>query len=193
MQNKQYVHSHSGRGAVRLNDQVMKTIKTLNQCLLFLIISLLTSSRANSQNNNCDKKDTLSYITNHYGCTFIKVFKSDSITSSPNLLIIVHGDAPFNPPSYQYKLSQTLSEQVKNTVIVSVLRPGYTDNEGNRSDGIRGLTTGDNYTQDVVNNLTEVITKLKSRYKPSKTIIAGHSGGAAISADITSLASNLVD
>ncbi|HEV8512160.1 MAG TPA: alpha/beta hydrolase [Cyclobacteriaceae bacterium] len=159
---------------------------------MFLTISSLTSCSCNSQNDDC-KKDTLKYITTQYGCSYIKVFKSDSITSNPNLLIVIHGDAPFNPPSYQYKLSQRLSEQVSNTIIVSVLRPGYRDSDGNRSDGKRGLTTGDNYTGEVINNLTEVIVQLKNRFKPSKTILAGHSGGAAISADIVSLAPQLVD
>ena len=35
--------------------------------------------------------------------------------------------------------------------------------------------------------------ELKKRFNPSKTIIAGHSGGAVISADIVSLAPHLVD
>ena len=161
--------------------------------LLVLITSVLSTCNVKSQNSNCEKKDTLNYITTQYGCLFIKVFKSDSVAVNPNLLIVIHGDAPFNPPSYQYKLSQKLSKLVKNTIIVSVLRPGYKDNEGNKSDGKKGLTTGDNYTQEVVNSLTEVIKELKSRFKPSKTIIIGHSGGAAISADVVSLSSSLVD
>ena len=171
----------------------MNNKKCFSLCQLFLIISVLSSCNANSQNNNCEKNDTLNYITTQHGCLFVKVFKSDSITLKPNLFIIIHGDAPFNPPSYQYKLSQKLSEQVKNTIIVSVLRPGYKDNESNKSDGKRGQTTGDNYTQEVINSLTEVIKELKIRFKPSKTIIAGHSGGAAISADIVSLTTQLVD
>jgi pimeloyl-ACP methyl ester carboxylesterase len=167
--------------------------KHFNFCPLLLIISVLSSCNVTSQNNNCEKKDALNYITTQNGCLFFKVFKSDSITLKPNLLIVIHGDAPFNPPSYQYKLSQKLSERVKNTIIVSVLRPGYKDNDGNKSDGKEGLTTGDNYTEAVINSLTEVIKELKIRFKPSKTIIAGHSGGAAISADIMSLAPDLVD
>jgi hypothetical protein len=126
-------------------------------CQFFFIIAVLSSCSAKSQTNNCEEKDTLNYIKTQQGCIFIKVFKSDSLTLNPNLLIVIHGDAPFNPPSYQYKLSQKLSEKVKNTIIVSILRPGYKDNVGNKSDGKRGLTTGDNYTDEVINSLTEVI------------------------------------
>jgi len=147
----------------------------------------------NSQNTDCDKKDSLNFVKSSYGCTYFKYFKSDSLLNNPNLVILLHGDAPFNPPSYQYKLGKILERQTKNTIIVAVLRPGYTDNEGNHSDGIKGNTTGDNYTMEVINNLTEVVKELKIRYKPNQTIIVGHSGGAAISADIISSTSNLID
>jgi pimeloyl-ACP methyl ester carboxylesterase len=171
----------------------MDNRKIFNQFLLFAIASVLINCNANFKNSDCGKKDTLNYIATQYGCSFIKVFKSSNLTSSPNLLVVIHGDAPFNPPSYQYKLSQRLSEQLNNTIIVSVLRPGYKDSDGNKSDGKRGLTTGDNYTQEVITNLTEVVVKLKKRFNPVKTIIVGHSGGAAISADIVSLSPYLVD
>jgi pimeloyl-ACP methyl ester carboxylesterase len=171
----------------------MNKQKCFNLCHLLSIIFVLTSCNAKSQKNNCEGKDTLNYIKTQNGCLFVKVFKSDSITLKPNLLIVIHGDAPFNPPTYQYKLSQNISDQVKNTIIVSVLRPGYKDNDGNKSDGKKGLTTGDNYTLEVISSLTEVIEELKIRFKPSKTIIVGHSGGAAISADIVSLTPNLIN
>lgn len=171
----------------------MNKKKCFNFCYLLPIIFVLTSCNAKSQNNNCVGKDTLNYIKTQNGCLFVKVFKSDSITLKPKLLIVIHGDAPFNPPTYQYKLSQKISDQVKNTIVISVLRPGYKDNDGNKSDGKRGLTTGDNYTQEVISSLTEVIKELKIRFKPSKTIIVGHSGGAAISADIVSLTPTLID
>ena len=171
----------------------MNNKKYFTQYLLLLIISVLSSCNARTQNNNCDRKDTLNYISTQNGYLYVKTFKSDSIGLNSNLLIVIHGDAPFNPPSYQYKLSKKISEQVNNTVIVSILRPGYKDNEGNKSDGKRGLTTGDNYTEEVINSLTSVIKELKNRFKPSRTLIVGHSGGAAISANIVSLTPNLAD
>lgn len=167
--------------------------KLLNILLLFVNFTFLTSCNVNSQNTDCDKKDSLNFVKSSYGCTYFKYFKSDSLLNNPNLVILLHGDAPFNPPSYQYKLGKILERQTKNTIIVAVLRPGYTDNEGNHSDGIKGNTTGDNYTMEVINNLTEVVKELKIRYKPNQTIIVGHSGGAAISADIISSTSNLID
>jgi predicted esterase len=171
----------------------MILIKSYQQLLNILFIAGIISCNAPSQPVNCEKKDAVNFITTPYGCTFIKVFKSDSLTQNPQLLFILHGDAPFNPPSYQYKLAEMLSQQVKNTMIVAILRPGYTDNEGNKSDGKKGLTTGDNYTKEIIDNLTEVVIKLKKIHKPLKTILIGHSGGATIAADIISLTPNIVD
>ena len=110
-----------------------------NLYFLFLIILGLSNCNAKSQSSLREKKYTLNYIQTQNGYVFIRLFKSDSITLKPNLLIVIHGDAPFNPPSYQYKLSQKLSEQVKNTIIISVLRLRYKDPEGNKSDGVKGF------------------------------------------------------
>ena len=47
-----------------------------------------------------------------------------------------------------------------------------------------GLTTGDNYTAAVVDTVAETIRQLKQKFHPIRTVITGHSGGAAISADM---------
>ena len=98
--------------------------------------------------------------------------------------ITVSGDAPFNNPSYQYHVAKKIAEENSNVVAVGMLRPGYKDNEGNRSEGERGKTTGDNYTRDVLAAINNVAAELKEQYNPSKIILVGHSGGAAISANL---------
>ena len=167
--------------------------RQIHNFLLFLPILLQVSCNGISQNTNCEKEDSLNYVKSSFGCIYFKYFKSDSLTVNPNLVILIHGDAPFNPPTYQYKLAKILSEHTKNTIIVAILRPGYSDSDGNHSDGTKGTMTGDNYTNEVISSITQEITELKKRYKPKKTIIAGHSGGAVISADIISLTPDLID
>lgn len=114
----------------------------------------------------------------------IKTFRGDGLTSKPNLVIIIHGDAPFNNPGYQYRLAKMISDSNRNTVSIGLLRPGYTDPENNRSPGQKGLTTGDNYTPEIIDDIAAAIKNLQNLYHPSNTIIAGHSGGSAITADI---------
>ena len=44
--------------------------------------------------------------------------------------------------------------------------------------------SGDNYTKEVLESIHGLTTELKKKYNPSKVILVGHSGGAAISANL---------
>ena len=113
-----------------------------------------------------------------------KIYTSAKTGSSPALILVLHGDSPFGPPSYQYAFAQKLATELDNAVVVALLRPGYTDNTGEHSEGERGRTTGDNYTPQVVDAVAAVITQLRARFHPACTVVIGHSGGAAIAADL---------
>ncbi|EAY24636.1 hypothetical protein M23134_00588 [Microscilla marina ATCC 23134] len=100
------------------------------------------------------------------------------------MILVLHGDAPFNKPSYQYAIARKIAKENQNVVAVGVLRPGYTDSKGNRSKGERGEATGDNYTKEVLTSIHRLAENLKKKYNPSKVVLVGHSGGAAISANL---------
>jgi pimeloyl-ACP methyl ester carboxylesterase len=102
--------------------------------------------------------------------------------SRPVLMVVLHGDLP--SPSYHYEFSRRAALQMNNVVVAALLRPGYTDGAGDRSDGEMGLTTGDNYTPEVVDTVAEIVRQLKQQFHPASTVLAGHSGGAAITADL---------
>jgi pimeloyl-ACP methyl ester carboxylesterase len=113
----------------------------------------------------------------------------------------LHGDL-FNPtPSYQYAFAQALTQGfdapampdrvrarlgrhpgVHDVVAAGVLRPGYTDNAGNRSDGERGDARGDNFTVGVTDAVATAVRTLKERYRARRVVMVGHSGGATIAA-----------
>jgi pimeloyl-ACP methyl ester carboxylesterase len=103
-------------------------------------------------------------------------------SAHPTLVVVLHGDLP--SPSYHYEFSRRAALKMKNVVVAALLRPGYTDATGDRSAGKMGLTTGDNYTTEIVDTVAEVIRQLKQKFHPARTVLAGHSGGAAISADL---------
>jgi predicted esterase len=108
-----------------------------------------------------------------------KVYENRSLTASPILIVVVHGDSPDGPPTYQYRFARTAAAAIADTIVAAVLRPGYSDGE-DRSDGMRGETTGDNYTPEVINAVATAISELKARYKPRRVVLVGHSGGSAI-------------
>ncbi len=113
-----------------------------------------------------------------------EIFRSAKLSDHPVLIVVLHGDSPFRPPSYQYEFARQAAAQLENAVVIPVLRPGYTDDSGEQSQGVRGRTTGDNYTPEVVDSIAQIIEQLKKKFHPSATLLAGHSGGAAISANV---------
>ncbi|MBS1682127.1 MAG: prolyl oligopeptidase family serine peptidase [Bacteroidetes bacterium] len=166
--------------------------KIITGISLILLISVglffyLSVKKDLPRNTDKHQEDTLNWVATKIGSLHIKTFKGDSLNNSPNLVFVIHGDAPFNKPGYQYRMAKKISSANKNTIAVGVLRPGYTDVEEQTSNGVKGLTTGDNYTLENIDAIAEAITKLKSIYRPAKTVIVGHSGGSALAADIISL------
>ncbi len=114
----------------------------------------------------------------------IKIYRSEKLLAHPRLIVVLHGDSPFGPPSYQYAFARKVAAQIENVVVAAILRPGYSDGSAQKSDGVRGETTGDNYTPAVVDEIAGAVEELKLKFHPAATLLVGHSGGAAICADI---------
>jgi len=113
-----------------------------------------------------------------------KIYRHARLKDRPVLIVVLHGDSPFGPPSYQYAFARRAALQIDNVVVAALLRPGYTDDSGDRSEGTRGETTGDNYTPQVIDAVAQIIDQLKKNFHPAATVLVGHSGGAAIAADL---------
>jgi predicted esterase len=139
----------------------------------------------------CD--DILNEIFAGNSCTKVRTYRSANVTNKPLLVVALHGDSPFNNPGYQYRFAKKVAYKNSNVISVGILRPGYTDPLGRTSDGIKGDAIGDNYEEKRVNQIAQAITKLEMLYSPSKVILAGHSGGAAITANLISLFPLLID
>ena len=132
-----------------------------------------------------------------------EAFSSTQLSEHPLLLIVLHGDL-FDPtPSYQYAFAQLVTQganapalpentrasianwrPIQDVVAVGILRPGYTDNRGDRSDGDMGNASLDNFTPEVVDAIGGAVNQLKERFGARYVVLVGHSGGAAIAANI---------
>ena len=130
-----------------------------------------------------------------------QVYSTTPVSARPTLVIALHGDV-FDPtPSYQYAFAQALTRgfdapaipdrvrarlgtdlEVNDVVAAGLLRPGYTDNAGDRSDGQRGEARGDNYTPEVVDAVATAVRVLAQRFMARRVVLVGHSGGATIAA-----------
>lgn len=98
--------------------------------------------------------------------------------SAPILAVFVHGDVSAGGPAdYMYSYARSFAAKHMNVVAVALLRPGYYDSAGRRSDG------SDNGRRDTFNasnnrTIAVAIRELKAKYEASKVIALGHSGGA---------------
>lgn len=120
-------------------------------------------------------------------CSIVETFESNELTDAPVLVVALHGDYPFGRPSYHYRFAKRIAQESKNVIAVGILRPGYTDDFNRTSFGVRGETVGDNYDAARITQIAGVIEQLKETYKARSTVLTGHSGGAAITAKLTSM------
>jgi pimeloyl-ACP methyl ester carboxylesterase len=109
-----------------------------------------------------------------------RAFFGVRLSTHPKLIVIIHGDAPAHNPQYQYDFARDVALEIPDTVVLAILRPGYRDDAGLRSDGDRGMTTGDTYTGAAARQLIEAVVEAGQLFKVRDTILVGHSGGAAL-------------
>jgi len=109
------------------------------------------------------------------------IFRSADARAYAVLVVVLHGDLD---AAYHYVVAAKAAKQIPGIVAAALVRPGYTDDADDTSDGRRGNATDDNYTPEVLNHLDAAIHQLIAQLRPSAVVLMGHSGGAAISADL---------
>ncbi len=131
----------------------------------------------------CSPADHLNWVVGEDECLRVITHITGDSASPDALVVYLHGDGYRGGPS-DY-LQHTASKiDKKNVAHVTLMRPGYYDSENHSSTGIsnRKSKRGTNYNSHNVKEIALAIQKLKEYHKPNKTIVVGHSGGAAIAA-----------
>lgn len=151
-----------------------------------LLVAIL-ESRAQELTDNwfcasSSEDGTVQWVVTPLGKQKIVSVQSQEIGANPTLVVFLHADSPFGDPVYQYDIARSIATNLKNSVVIAPLRPGYGDSCGDRSAGDAGRKMGDNYTADVVESLAKILTAKQESISPRQTIVMGHSGGAALSA-----------
>ncbi len=110
-------------------------------------------------------------------CLVIRTYGETAERTS--LIIFIHGDGYRGGPSdYMYWNARIFG--TKGVVAIGLIRPGYYDSRDNHSTG-NSYREGDNYQPDVIATVAAAIEVLKKHYQADYVMLAGHSGGSAIS------------
>ena len=122
-------------------------------------------------------------------CLVIKTYGETAERTS--LVIFIHGDGYRGGPSdYMYRLARMFG--TRGVIAIGLIRPGYYDSRDNHSTG-NSYRDGDNYQPDVIATVAAAIEVLKNHYQADYVMLAGHSGGSAISGVIIGKHPGLVD
>ena len=113
-----------------------------------------------------------------------RVYTGSAVSTSPILVLVLHGDLPEPAPSYQYEFARVIADRFESVVAAGVLRPGYLDPTGARSSGDMGRAVADNYTPEVVDAIARAARELAKDDHAHAVVLVGHSGGAAIAASL---------
>ena len=126
---------------------------------------------------------------------YARTYESRVVGTHPVLVVVLHGDGPppYQFPDYQYVFASKAAAENQNVVAVGLLRPGYTDPQGHHSQGCSGQRDGDNWGSQDTDAIADAIAALKRRCEAREVVVAGHSGGAAIAANILGRRPKLID
>lgn len=156
--------------------------------VLVMVTAGAVSCRSPSQWNENDGGATR-WIDVDGGRLKTRVYVGTSLSQSPVLVMVLHGDLPEPPPSYQYEFAKVVATDSGNAVAsgvvaAGVLRPGYSDPTGDRSSGDMGRAIADNYTPEVIDAVARAARELSHAHRANAIILVGHSGGAAVAANV---------
>ena len=146
---------------------------------LFLSLTLLFAASASTA-QTCANEDFETHISGKSQCLVMRRFGSPQ----PDVLVVwLHGDVSNGGPArYHVAAAEKAVQALAPTRVMSVamIRPGYPDGEGNAST-VAFLHSGrkDHYTQDNLIEVGTAIERLKTHYRAQRTLVVGHSGGAA--------------
>lgn len=158
-------------------------------CFVYVVPAHAFFSISGNSADECDQKGIEGWAFGGGEC--LRVITENPIEEPEALVVFLHGDVSKGGPSdYLAKRMSRINPAANKITAVAIMRPGYMDSNSNKSSGSDNGRR-DHYTEHNIVAVSEVIEKLKVAHKPKKTIIVGHSGGAAIAGVIAGMYPNL--
>lgn len=173
-------------------------------CCGIMIITWATARPSQISMNALPRGGEAHWVDVAGGRLKTRVYSTEHLSAHPLLVLVLHGDIPDPKLDYHYIFARALTEgygtlpelpagmraalgeesKVEDVVAAAILRPGYRDVDGDKSDGDMGQALADNYTPEVIDAIAQAGKQLKAQYRARAVVLVGHSGGAAIAADV---------
>ena len=168
--------------------------KSLAALVSIALLSLAGGANGATTSESCAAGDILHAVRGGKFCLAVETVKGKAAADSGGALIIVlHGDGSRGGPTdYHYRIAQEAVTDHAEATAVAILRPGYLDAKGKRSDG-RDNGRRDHYTAENIDSVAAEIKTLREHYRPARVLLIGHSGGAAFTGVILGRHPGLVD
>lgn len=148
--------------------------------LLTLGLAALSPPNASAQDGGaCQEVTTQTAVRGDELCLAVKTYGAIGQPTRA-LVIMLHGDlSNGGPADYIAKRAKMVADEAPSTIVVAMARPGYGFGDGATSTGTNHGRR-DSYTSVNVDAVADAVRRLKDRYRPARTVLVGHSGGAAI-------------
>ncbi len=157
----------------------------LNWCLslLFVVLSLCIGP---TWAQSCKELPAPRTIADTEGCLAVVPIQErtpDAAEREPHVLIVMlHGDNGGSQGQRQVDGWKSIGHTLQGAgrTVVFVIRPGYRSPAGDSSGS--AYADDDDYTPQNIERVAQALRGLRERYRATKVLLVGHSGGAATSA-----------
>lgn len=150
----------------------------MRRIALITTIAMSWTIMASAAQARCPAEAAITdYVPGGGLCLAAATYGAESAGTAPTLVVSLHGDVSAGGPGdYLFSFARGLARP--GVVSVALLRPGYGDSAGRRSDGSDNGRR-DHYTSGNIAAVGAAIDALKKHYKARRVVLVGHSGGAA--------------
>ncbi|MEO8544505.1 MAG: alpha/beta hydrolase [Betaproteobacteria bacterium] len=143
----------------------------------------------------CTSEDFVTRVSGGGECLVIEAFGAPPTAPPAAMVVWLHGDQSDGAPvvSHVQPARQAATRfAAEHVVSIALWRPGYANAQGDTSGGDR-LGSSDSYTKTNMQIVGDAIARLKAHYQPARTVLVGHSGGAATTANLLGMQPGLAD
>lgn len=140
----------------------------------------------------CVDEDYVTRVGGDSGCLLMRRF---GVEDPVVMVVWIHGNVSTGgPANSHFRVAEKLAADSADSklLVVALVRPGYPDGTGATSSG-NANDRIDNWQRATIADVGVAIARLRERFKPVRAVLAGHSGGAALSAVLLAMMPGLAD